>query len=447
MRLLNNYSRARKSLGITQPAKTINYYPLMRKLAEPAPVKSPAAQAQPQAPAPQQQAQAQPQQQAQPQPQAPVYKPAEGQAYKAPTVYTGDTDKDIATEMERLRAEDRTGAIYGGDGGREFLRRRAQQNVFDANPNMDYDSFSANDADASLKQDPNYMRDRMVDQTERDNRLGGSRAMYFRGLGDWTAKDYDTAAGDYDTATTVAGVFGPPGLGAAMTAAKGFGNMYGKYKNDNYSSFGQVAGDALGAVASTALASGGLRNSANPVGRFFGNTFGRISDPFYAGVSRATSGIANGIGRFARSPYVSRALTNFDDYVARKGFGNSFAPEAGQFFMRDVGKRTGQFVTPSEGVKRFFTQNVPEYYKRVVPFGAKQMVQGAKTLAGTYMPQVLSGVEGALAGKGVTNYAITPTQNALYGKPDSNINRFGRFAKNQLISPAYGQNYQETMRK
>lgn len=434
MRLLNNYSRARKSLGITQPAKTVNYYPLMRKLAEPAP----AAQAQPQAPAPQQQAH--------PQPQAPVYKPAEGQAYKAPTVYTGDTDKDIATEMERLRAEDRTGAIYGGDGGREFLRRRAQQNVFDANPNMDYDSFSANDAGASLKQDPNYMRDRMVDQTERDNRFGGSRAMYFRGLGDWTGKDFDTAAGDYDTAATVAGVFGPPGLGAAMTAAKGFGNMYGKYKNDNYSGFGQVAGDALGAIASTALSSGGLRNAANPVGRFFGNTFGRISDPFYAGVSRATSGIANGIGRFARSPYVNRAIMNFDDYFARKGMESAFAP-AGQFFMRDVGKRTGQFVTPSEGVKRFFTQNIPEYYKRIVPFGTKQMLQGAKTFAGSNLPQLYSGIEGALAGKGVTNYAVTPTQNALYNKPDSNINRMGRFAKNQLISPAYGQNYQETMLK
>ncbi len=301
MRLLNKYPMARRAIGITVPARTLNYYPLMSKLAEPAPP-DPDIQRRitensvPSARSDQfadwqakNQGQNYDQYKQQYLQNAKPYTGAtDGQMYKAPTAFTGNIDSDINTEMSRLKAENPN--IYNASDGDAFLRRRATQNVFDANPNMDYNDLSGNIADqydntnqGSQDKGTQALADKMkFHQDTGPEQFGWTSPStwgiprFTRNLftpSEWSTRDFAAA----DTALNAAqfGVsLANPALAPLLAASKGVGAMYGKARNNMYDSrdgfqWGELGMDALRGGVNTALSSIGAGNNTGALGNVF----------------------------------------------------------------------------------------------------------------------------------------------------------------------------------
>jgi hypothetical protein len=376
MRLFNNYPIVGRAVGISRPAKTLNRYPLMRKLAEPetAPAPDPMYPAQPAvdtAGNPDIQRQItensvpstrsdqfvewsknnpggnwdQFKQDWMAVPNHQYTGSTNGTMYKAPTQFTGDIDSDVDTEMNRLRAA--SPSAYEGKQGVEALRRTATRNVFDANPNMDYDDLTAANSEAYTNKDTggstagtNALAERMkfiqstgTDETHWYNPLSYGIPRFTRNLfnpNEWSTKDWSNA----DTAATMAsGAFGV--TAPIYQAAKGVGNIYNTYQNGGYNGpdgfrFGRLGMDALRGGVNTTLSS-------------FGVSGGRLGGVF-KGMDNITTGLVRGAGKYVARPVVN-TLGKAVDYAGRyinprfaTAFGNTFVNTA-----RNAPRQLGQF--------------------------------------------------------------------------------------------------------
>ncbi len=380
MRLLNKYPAVGRSVGAKVPAKTLNYYPLMSKLAAPETVRRIET------------------------PQGPETvvdmnpsQPPET-AYKAPTKFTGNIDSDINNEMARLRAEDAQRVqklqqqlpemrkleenkhlatdhvfkgIYDSPDGDAFLRRRATQNVFDANQNMDYDDLSGNIAEQYNSSNGNQgnqtkgtqaLADKMkFHQDTGPEQFGWTSPStwgvprFTRNLlnpSEWSTRDFAAA----DTALNAAqfgAAFVNPALAPLLAASKGVGTIYGKARNNMYDSrngfqWGELGMDALRGGVNTALSSIGAGNNTGALGNVF----------------RPLDQVTSRVGKYVTDKMVGApinlASTGYD-WVRRRI--NPFYGELRPGVMRPLGRFLSP--NPSYDPSNFYANNFLPGWDRV----------------------------------------------------------------------------------
>ena len=423
------------------PAKTLNSYPLMRKLAEPSNQAQPDPNIQrkitensvPSARSDQfvdwqsknqggnydqfrQQYLANPDNQ--------YTGSTDGKMYQAPTKFTGDIDNDIQAEMRRLQASS-PDAVYSGQNGMDALKRTATRNVFDANKNMNYDDLTSANSDAytssvgGASAGTNSLADRMrfIQNTGPEEFGWLSPSTYgvprfARNLfnpSEWSNKDFDTAD---TTATIASGLLG----GAAAPiyqAAKGVGSIYNTYQNGGYNGpdgfrFGRLGMDALRGGLNTTLSSFGASRAGG-----LGNVF--------RGMDNAATGIVRGAGNYIARPVVN-TLGKGLDYAGRfinprlASIGNSF-----QGTVTGVPRALGQFrMQPETGLTKYVDDllggtDTPGFYTKLAPAydAIGSWVNYAGRNAGNFVSNNLSPATNAIS-RGLASRA--PTLSGLANK-------------------------------